>query len=62
VLDVQVLGSGTVGKIEVVSGNAQLAAAAIQAVKQWQYLPYLVDGHAVDSQARITIRFTLAPS
>jgi protein TonB len=62
VLDVQVLGGGTVGKIAVLSGNPQLAAAAIQAVKQWQYLPYLVDGHAVDSQAKITIRFTMPPS
>lgn len=59
VLDVQVLGTGTVGNITVISGDRLLADAAVHAVKQWRYQPYLVDGSPVESDTRITIRFTL---
>lgn len=59
VLDIEIHGDGTVGNINLASGNPILANAAEQAVKQWRYKPYFVDGHPVESQARITIRFTL---
>jgi len=59
VLDVQVQGEGTVGNIDVVQGDPLLSEAAIQAVRQWKYQPYLVDGRPVESQTRITINFTL---
>lgn len=59
VLDIEIHGDGTVGNINLASGNPILASAAEQAVKQWRYKPYFVDGHPVESQARITIRFTL---
>jgi len=61
VLDVQVLGDGQVGDIEVVSGDPLLADAAVQAVKQWKYQPHSIDGHPAVSQDRVTIRFTLPP-
>jgi len=61
VLDIQIQGDGTVGDINVASGDPILAKAAVQAVKQWRYKPYFVDGHAVESQARISMRFTLPP-
>jgi TonB family protein len=59
VLDVQVLGNGSIGNIAVVSGNPVLADAALLAVKQWRYQPNVVGGRPVESQTRITIRFTL---
>lgn len=59
ILDVQVLGDGSVGKVTVVSGDPILADAAVRAVKQWKYRSYLVDGHPVDSETRITVNFTL---
>jgi TonB family protein len=59
VLDVQVLAQGTVGNIDVVQGDPLLSEAAVQAVRQWKYQPYLVDGRAVESQTRITINFKL---
>jgi TonB family protein len=61
VLDIQIHGDGTVGDVNVASGHPDLAKAAIEAVKQWRYKPNFVDGHAVESQARVTIRFTLPP-
>jgi TonB family protein len=62
VLDVQIGGDGAVTNVDVVSGDPLLANAAVQAIKQWRYRPYFVDGRAVESQARITIRFTLPAS
>ena len=62
VLNVQVLGNGNVGTIEIATGNPVLAEAAVHAVRQWKYQPYVVDGRPVQSQTRITIRFTLPSS
>jgi len=59
VLDVQVQGEGIVGNIDVVQGDPLLTEAAVQAVKQWRYQPYFVNGRPVESQTRITIKFTL---
>jgi len=50
---------GYVGKLKLMSGDSRLAEAAIEAVKQWQYQPYYVDGRAVDVETEITINFTL---
>ena len=61
-LDVQIGGEGAVHNIEVVEGNPVLADAAVQAVRQWRYRPYSVDGHPVEMQTRVTIRFTLPPT
>ncbi len=62
VLNVQVLGNGNVGQIDVASGDPVLVEAAIHAVRQWKYQPYVVDGQPVESQTRITIRFSLPNS
>jgi protein TonB len=59
VLDVQVQGEGAVGNIDVIQGDPLLSEAAVQAVRQWKYQPYFVDGRPVESQTRITIKFTL---
>jgi TonB family protein len=61
-LNAHVLGDGTVGEIEIIAGDPLLAQAATQAVKQWKYQPYYVNGEAVERQERITIKFTLPPS
>ena len=58
-LDVQVGGDGAVHNITVVEGDPVLAEAAVQAVRQWRYRPYSVDGRAVEMQTRVTIRFRL---
>lgn len=62
VLDVQIGGDGAVHNISVVEGNSLLAEAAVQAVRQWRYRPFSVDGQSVEMQTRITIRFTLPPT
>jgi protein TonB len=53
---------GTVKDVRVESGLALLAQAAIDAVKQWRYKPYLIDGEPVEVDSRITINFSLSRS
>lgn len=52
--------TGTVENLQAVSGPPELAPAAIEAVKQWKYRPYMKDGHAVEVETDITVNFTLA--
>jgi TonB family protein len=61
-LEVQIGIDGAVHNITVVNGEAQLADAAVQAVRQWRYQPYRVNGHAVEMESRVTIRFKLPGS
>ena len=51
---------GSVKDVRVESGLPILAQAAIDAVKQWRYKPYLIDGEPVEVASRITINFTLS--
>jgi periplasmic protein TonB len=51
---------GFVRDVRVQSGVPLLAKAAIDAVKQWRYRPYLLNGEPVEVDTQITINFTLA--
>ena len=57
VLKAVVDASGKVEGLRLVEGNATLAAAAIQAVKQWRYRPYLRDGKAQAFQTIVIVDF-----
>jgi len=48
---------GKVVNPRVLSGEPTLAAAALDAVKQWRYKPYYLDGEPVEIQTQITINF-----
>ncbi len=51
---------GNIQDLQILSGPAILAAAAREAVKQWHFKPYVLDGQAVETQARITVNFTIS--
>jgi len=51
---------GSVQDVRVESGLPILAQAAIDAVKQWRYRPYLLNGEPVEVDSRITVNFTLS--
>jgi len=53
---------GSVKNVRIESGLPILAQAAMDAVKQWRYKPYMVDGEPVEVDSRITINFTLSAS
>lgn len=48
---------GTVTNLKVLSGDAVLARAALDAVHQWRYKPYYLDGEPVEIQTQITVNF-----
>jgi len=49
--------TGEVSDVQAVSGPYRFRDAAIEAVKQWRYRPYMVEGAAQDVQATITVNF-----
>jgi periplasmic protein TonB len=51
---------GSVKGLQVVSGHPMLTASAINAVKQWKYKPYMLNGQPVEIDTTITVNFTLA--
>jgi protein TonB len=51
---------GSIQELQILSGPGILATAAREAVKQWHFKPYLQNGHPVETQARITVNFTIS--
>ena len=52
--------TGTIENLHMVQGHPMLAPAAIEAVKQWRYKPYYLNGEPVEVETVITVNFTLA--
>ncbi|MGB0011322.1 MAG: energy transducer TonB [Candidatus Sulfotelmatobacter sp.] len=50
---------GSIQDLQVVTGYPMLVPAAIQAVKQWRYRPYLLNGQPVEVETTITVIFAL---
>jgi len=50
---------GTIHQVQVVSGPAILAHAAIEALNQWKYRPYYLNGTPIAVETQITVKFTL---
>jgi periplasmic protein TonB len=48
---------GNVTNLKVLSGDPVLARAALDAVRQWRYKPYYLDGDPVEIQTQITVNF-----
>jgi TonB family protein len=61
VMRVKIDKAGDVSSIQLISGHPLLAPAAIDAVKQWKYRPYLLNGSPVEIDTQVTVNFTLAP-
>lgn len=52
--------AGNIEDLRVLSGPAILSSAAMEAVRQWHFRPYFQGGRAVDTEARITVNFTIS--
>ena len=50
---------GTIQNLHVVSGHPMLTGAALDAVKQWKYKPYYLNGEPVEVETTINVNFTL---
>jgi protein TonB len=51
---------GSIEGLTLVSGHPMLAPAAIEAVKQWKYKPYLLNGEPVEVDTEVQVNFTLS--
>jgi len=62
VLEALIGKAGAIENLRVLSGPAILSSAAMEAVKQWRFKPYFQNGRPVETQARITVNFTISTS
>jgi len=60
VLQAQISKEGAIENLQLISGHPMLAPAAIEAVKQWKYKPYLLNGEPVEVDTQVQVNFTLA--
>jgi protein TonB len=51
--------AGAIENLRVLSGHPMLVPAAIDAVSQWRYRPYILNNEPVEVETQITVNFTL---
>ena len=51
--------TGAITGLKQLSGQNILGRAAMDAVKQWKYKPYFLNGEPVEVQTQITVNFKL---
>ena len=59
-LQAQISKDGTIENLQLISGHPMLAPAAIEAVKQWRYKPYMLNGEPVAVDTQVVVNFTLS--
>jgi protein TonB len=59
VLQATISKGGTIENLRVISGNAMLQGAALDAVRSWRYRPYLLNGEPVEVETTVNVVFTL---
>jgi len=52
--------TGEIQNLQVVSGHPVLVPAAIEAVKQWRYRPFLLNGEPIEVESTIIVTFQIA--
>jgi TonB family protein len=57
ILAAMVMEDGTVGAVRVIDGPPVFAQPAVEAVKQWRYKPFELDGKPVKNEIGITLQF-----
>jgi len=60
VLQAEISKDGSIENLHLISGHPMLAPAAIDAVKQWKYKPYFLNGEPVEVETQITVIFSLS--
>src|ERR1700722_7094605 len=51
---------GSIENLQLISGHPMLVQSALDAVKQWRYKPYLLNGEPVEVDTEIQVNFTLS--
>ena len=60
ILQAEISKDGSIENLRLISGHPMLAPSAIEAVRQWRYKPYFLNGEPVAVETQITVNFTLA--
>jgi periplasmic protein TonB len=60
VLQAVISKEGIIKNLRVLAGHPMLAPAAIDAVRQWRYRPYVLNNDPVEVETQITVNFSLA--
>jgi protein TonB len=53
---------GMIENLHVLEGHPMLVRAALDAVSQWRYRPYILNNEPVEVETRITVNFSLSGS
>jgi len=60
VLQAVISKQGAIENLKVLTGQPMLVPAAIEAVRQWRYRPYILNDQPVEVETQITVNFSLA--
>jgi protein TonB len=60
VLSALISKAGTMENLRVLSGHPLLVAAALEAVRQWRYRPYILNAEPIEVETQITVSFSLS--
>ena len=60
VLQAVISKQGVIENLKVLAGHPMLVPAAIEAVRQWRYRPYVLNNEPVEVETQITVNFSLA--
>jgi protein TonB len=59
ILEAIIAKDGRIQNLQAVSGHPMLVSAAIAAVREWRYKPYLLNGLPVEVETQVSVIFTL---
>jgi protein TonB len=59
VVDALIGRDGRIEQATVIRGQALLNRSAVEAIKQWQYRPYYLNGEPVEVETEITVNFVM---
>ncbi len=60
VLDAVISKEGAIENLRLISGHPLLVTAAVDAVRQWRYKPYILNDGPIEVETQITVNFVLA--
>jgi protein TonB len=60
VLQAVISKDGSIENLRLLSGHPMLASAAMEAVNQWRYRPYILNNEPLEVETQITVNFSLA--
>jgi protein TonB len=60
VIQAMISKDGTIENLHALSGHPVLVRAAMDAIKQWRYRPYFLNGEPIEVETQITVNFTLS--